>query len=160
MKTKRIKLVVLSSILTLVSWATYAAPTSVGLVDVIGKLFVTDSGSSITNYLMSASIKTVSRQNIEIGFLYAAVAHVSTDVQFFQDDIKNSVSFVMVNCKEQMYAPYPTDATNVSFKIYQEGKIYKWGDYENGKLFHISNYDDGYSKLTNFFKKACQYTDQ
>lgn len=160
MKISKYTSFALGCLFALGSGASFAAPPPVGFGDVLGKIFHSSSGSSISDYAMSISIRTVNRQNIEIGFVHGHTAHTSTDIAFSKNDTKSKVSTVMVNCKEQKYAPEPTDQTNASLKTYLSGKMYKWGDYGDGRIGFVSNFSDGYADLTNLFKTACQYTDQ
>jgi Ni/Co efflux regulator RcnB len=131
------------------------------LEDVVGKLILSSSGSSLGNMLLSVGVVTKGRSTVELQFISMALAWSSRDVTPITDSNEtgkiNDITRVMINCRDKRYTPQPAEENSYSRKEYLAGKKYAWGDYSKEDL--LSNVrQDQKSSMTKLFADACAYT--
>lgn len=125
--------------------------------DVLGKMFINSAGSCCGSFLMSVSIEVKGRNTAEVGFLLSEIAWSDVNISAIGDPKKPlDVTFVMVNCKSKTYSLQETPGDAYTHRQYLAGTQYKWGDYSSEKL--ISKVKDSEIKLTEYFKRVCDFT--
>lgn len=131
------------------------------LEDVVGKLIISSTGSSLGNMLLSVGVVTKSRNTVELQFISIPVAWSSRDVTPISDsngsDKINDVTRVMINCRDKRYTPKPAEENAYSWKEYLAGQKYVWGDYSKEDLLSNVRQDEK-SSMTRLFGAACAYT--
>lgn len=130
--------------------------------DVIGKTFLSDSGSGVGSFLTSVSVKVTGRNTVLVEFLEASIIWRMVDVSAIEDKSKPPfIKPLMINCKNMMYATSPESGKEnaISVREFAAGNKYKWGDYSAQDLLGNVG-DDTKKSLGIFFKTVCEYTDQ
>lgn len=130
--------------------------------DVIGKTFLSDSGSGIGSFLTSVSVKVTGRNTVLVEFLEASIIWRMVDVSAIEDKSKPPfIKSVMINCKNMMYAisPEPEKENAILVREFAAASKYKWGDYSAQDLLaNVGN--DTKKSLGTFFRTVCEYTAQ
>jgi len=96
--------------------------------ELFGRSIYVTGGSSVQVYIKPIVIKPYSRQKIEFGYVHSISGTGSTGISFADEDDRfiATISYVMINCVDRTYSPYPRPETNMGRIAYYSASDHPW----------------------------------
>lgn len=143
------------------------AEEAVNREPVLGRVILSDGGTSEHGYMMPVVYKPHGRHKVLLGYLSGSVftgevglsfANRDADAPTHVGDLYSTadVHYVMLHCSEKTYSHFPRqDTNNAAIKEFYNGNAHKWGEYVGLGKETILYASWGAKEVDQLFEDAC-----
>lgn len=128
------------------------------IADVFGRIIYVGGGSTNYQQISPLVLRPYSRRNIELGYALAFRFRSDKGISLAGDnEFVVNIKYVMIDCINKTYSPYPEDETNMGMIAYRSGSDFKWGDYER---LGFDSHESVTGPISKLFEDACTLSEK